>query len=97
MQLLLSAWLLSTAPQKNKAMLTEALPTAATACQRQTIRGSAADPSYEVRDSFTPSEYNAVIDNVTGRRVVAAITNVKDQKVSKLRLRIAGTAPGAGE
>ena len=96
-QLLVSVELPPTVSQENKAALAAALSTALVVCQKQMTQGFAVDPSYEVRASFAPREFNAVVDDVTGALAYAAITNVKGQKASKLRLRIAGTVPGVGE
>ena len=78
-------------------MLTEALPTAATAHRKQMIQGSAVRPPYDAQDSFAPSDHNAVIDNAAGTLACAAIPNVRGQKARKLRLLIAGAAPRADE
>ena len=61
------------------------------------VQGSAAYPSYEVSGSFAPWEYNTVWDNVVGALVRAVIVNVRDGRAPKWRLRMHGTAPGAGE
>ena len=66
LQLLACVWFLLTASQENKIMLTAVLSMAVTVCRRQMIQGSLVRPLYDVQDSFTSREHNAVIDNVAG-------------------------------
>ena len=96
-QLLASARSLPTAPQKDKAMWTEALPMATSVCQKQMIQGCVAKPSREMQIASAPWECNAVLDNAVGSLAFAIILNVKGQKATRLRPRIAGTAIGVGE
>ena len=53
-QLLVAVWLLPTASQADKAMLTEMTSSAISVCQKQITQGSAVSPSYEIQQPSAP-------------------------------------------
>ena len=60
-------WLLPTASLVNEVMVTNALSLSSSVCQKQMIRGSVGDPSYEVPESFAPGKENTASTTWLGR------------------------------
>ena len=99
LQMSASMWCVPAAALGRKVMVTGVLPSPLPARQEQMVKGSVAEPSYEVLDPFAPREYNTDVEmgSVAGTLASAGIANAEDEQPSKLRLRLAGTAPGVGE
>ena len=74
--------------------MTQMLSTALAVRRKQMIQGSAVSPWYDAQGSRAPWEENAASGNAAGTLIYATVTNVDDHQASKLRLRLAGTAPG---
>ena len=86
-----------TASHGNEVLVTDVASSSLSASKERMIQWSAAGPSYEASESFAQCEYDAVMDNAVGTLPMAEIVDVKDEKASKLRLRLSGSAPGMGE
>ena len=65
--------------------------------QRQLIQESASSASYEAPQSFAPRAYDSAMDNAAGASAFPEIAAAEEESGSKLRRRIGGAAPGAGE
>ena len=77
--------------------MTQVVSTALAVCRDQMFQGSAVSPSLDAQESCAQREYNKALGNAAGTLVSAIFTNVDDRHAAKLRLRVAGTAPGVGE